>query len=279
MRVPTPRQGTVIRRYTIRIGTKSMLMTEHESDFSTTFYIGGHDTYCIDVQLMKPASRQDITVGNFNKIRFDVNCSLEHNFKRGHDTNTLLQFILTYIHTKYPHVLRLRFNDASERTCDDGQVVSLAEMSYITRGMTWYQKNFGAYLEGDDLEGFTTSEASFQAIKASIPWELMDDTMKNIHASPFPMDTDTMHSLYEDSSTWQQFFGGIRDAIGVAEFCRFVAPWLSRFMTRYFKRRLVYLTYTLPVKSWDISYTIGEYQRGGKKFTRKNSRVRMRHGW
>lgn len=43
-------------KHTVRIGTKSILMTNDETYSSITLYIGGHDLYCLDINILDPCS-------------------------------------------------------------------------------------------------------------------------------------------------------------------------------------------------------------------------------
>ena len=273
-KVPTPRAGTLVIKKTIKIGNKSLLMTTHESNSSIIIYIGGHDTYCIDAQILKPSSKEPVTIGNLTKIRFDVNCSLEHNFVRGFDTNMILKLLLTYIHDIYPTTKAMRFSDASTQTCDNGFSVDLSEMLYLITGKTWYEKNFGAYLDGYSLENFKTLETGFQAKKSTISWEMM----KDIITTDLPLTDDEMKQLYDSAVTWQDFFGGLSEKIGIPEMCNFMAPWLHRFIQQYFRFNFMANTYMIPVGDYKIPYTVLEYKniRGGRRFTRKRVKLPMR---
>lgn len=272
--IPIPKIGTNVLKKIIKLAKKSLLMTIHESDYSTTIYIGGYTKYCIEAQIMKPLSKQDITVGAFNKIRFDVECSLEHDFTRGYDTTMILKLLLTYVHTMYPEVQRMSFNDMSHRTCDDGNDIPLSEMMYVLTGKTWYEKHFEAYLGEDSLKEFIKKEEVFNKQKKEIPWKLMLDSMKN---SILPKDESEFKNIYETSETWRDFFNGLFHKLeGITEFCNFVAPWLHTFLTRYFRFQFTSAHYFIPVKDWNISYTISEYQEGGKRFTRKSRKKQMK---
>jgi hypothetical protein len=286
--IPVPRNGTIITKKIIRItgSAKSLLMTTHETQTSIIIYIGGHDVYCIEAQILKDTSTNDSSIGNFTKIRFDVACSLEHNFARGHDTNMLLKLLLTYILHTYPTVKTMRFNDhsfrrnecfsssddenASVRTCENGYSVELSHMLYIISGKTWYEKNFGAYLDSFDREKWNILEQNFQQMKSHISW----NTMKDIITSEFPIDALSLQKQYESATTWQEFFGPLATQIGIAQFCNFIAPWLYRFIQTYFRFNFIAATYILPVRDYNIEYTISDYSRekrreGGTRFTRK----------
>lgn len=260
--------GTSEIKQTIKIGSKSLLMTLCENSDSVNIYIGGHDMYCINIYIMKEksvySSRFDTSIANLPGIEHNQNCSLEYNFRRGIDSNMILKFAITYIQKTYPHVKGISFNDASFRTCDNGKQVSIAMMSYISTGKTWYEKNFGAYLTSESFTHFEKIKQKFQATKATLSWEIMKGIMNN----DFPIGESRMQDIYTSAKTWQEFFGPIRDAIEIAGFCIFVEPWLNNFINETMDFNILGLKYILPVKDYGIVYTISEYQRGGKHFTR-----------
>ena len=175
--LPKNDPDTKATKYTIKIGTKSLLLSLYETEDSITLYIGGHEVYCLDINIIKLTSNLaktfNPTIANLSKIQWNQNCSLEHNFSRGIDTTMILKFAISYIKTAFPHVKGISFNDASFRTCDNGKNVSLAMMSYITTGKTWYEKNFGAYLESEYLDIFKVAEQRFIESKKNISWESM----------------------------------------------------------------------------------------------------------
>jgi hypothetical protein len=85
----------------------------------------------------------------------------------------------------------MTFNDASFRTCDNGNQVSLAMMSYITTGKTWYEKNFGAYLESDYLSTFEAAEQKFLKSKMDTSWEALKTTIKK-----YPIGEEKMKTMF-----------------------------------------------------------------------------------
>ena len=258
-----------IQQHKIRIGTKSLLMTSHETSDSITLYVGGHDLYCLNVNIIKTTSPMarviDPAIANLQKIEYNQQCSLEGNFKRGLDTNMILKFIITYIKTSYPHVTGLSFNDASYRSCDNGAQVSLAMMSYITTGKTWYQNNFGAFLDSKSDIIFQKVETEFQQKKSVVTWEILKGMID------IPIEEDAMKEMYESAKTWQEFFGTLKDLLGVSEFCIFIAPWFDTFIKNYMRFNMMGLLYIIPVEDYGIVYTVSEYQRGGKAYTRKRA--------
>jgi hypothetical protein len=179
----------------------------------------------------------------------------------------ILKLFLSYIHTHYPHVRSLKFEDASYRACDNGQIVDLAEMSYLTTGSTWYEKNFGAILDPASQAQFKALETKFQTFKGELSW----DSFRGFITTALPLAEAELKSLYESSTTWQDFFGALREKLGVEKFCPFVAPWLRTFMEFGFKRSFIQFAYRMPVEGNTIPFTELPYVRGGRRFTRKRS--------
>ena len=182
-------------------------------------------------------------------------------------TNMILKFIITYIKTSYPHVTGLSFNDASYRSCDNGAQVSLAMMSYITTGKTWYQNNFGAFLDSKSDSIFQKIETDFQQKKSLVTWEIFKGMIDN----SLPIEEDAMKEMYDSAKTWQEFFGPLKDLLGVSEFCMFIAPWFDTFIKTYMRFNMMGLLYIIPIEDYGIVYTLSQYQRGGKAYTRKRA--------
>jgi hypothetical protein len=255
-------------KYRVKIGRKTLLLTIHESDSSYLLYVGGHELFCIQVQLFKEnsvyARFQDVSIGHLPHLYYNVECSLEHDFQRGIDTNTIVRFIQTYIAKEYPYITQLSFTDASYRTCDNGGVTPLPELSYLTTGKTWYQKNFDAVLDPARLAEFEAVDKRFQALKPLIPWN-------TLNTDYFGTLDSYAEELFNRSETWQDFFRDLRDRMGAAEFCEFCSSWIHRFMLQFMRFPFSRVTYYMPVRRDIISYELQKYSSGGarRSFTRK----------
>lgn len=275
MEYPLAKSHMKVRSLALKVGSKTLRMVIHESDNYITFFIGGHTKYCIHGFILKqdsPMSKyDDISIGEFSKIHHNLECSLEHDFKRGADTNMILKVFLSYIHTHYSYVKYLKFDDASNRNCDNGRIVDLAEMSYITTGKTWYEKNFGAKLSESSRILFDRVERKFQEMKSTVAWEPFSANLEKGKDSPIPI--LEIKDMYEKAATWQDFFGPLREKMGIEKFCPFVAPWLEEFMHSYFKMKFIKFEYLMPLEPNKISFTELPYSRGGRRFTRKNLKL------
>lgn len=252
----------------LHVDKKEILLTVHEYSFSWILYLGGYNNvFCIEAQIFKDNDMNkriyDISVGNLTHIYYNVNCSL---FRDGIDTNMILRLLMSYVSTNYPYVTKLRFTDASYRECDNGIPVELSSMSYLTSGKTWYEKNFNAYIEKkEDVKNFAKGDADFQERKKDLSW----DQFKDFILADFPIGEDRIKELYENTSTWQDFFGQLRDTIGVSRFCVFISSWVRAFMMQFMRFHFSGISYILPLEDNGVTYQETPYKKGGRRITRK----------
>ena len=269
--IKPPSEYNSVSYRTLKVGTKSIKLTKYECDNTDTLYFGGHKKFCIDALVQKPGisfEERGIDTSNalLSHLYYDMNCSLESNFKRGLDSTMILKLCISYIKGHYPHIKTVSFTDTSNITCDDGQFVELSEMSYIRTGKTWYQTHFNAFLDSADELKFTNSNSRFQRAKQSITWK----ELKSYMAGKLPLDEIEMKKRYESATTWQDFFGSLSDTIGISKFCSFVAPWLHRFLTSEMRFYFSSMQYYIPVYSIESSdYDEQDYKTGGRRFTSK----------
>jgi len=269
-----PKRGTKVSYHTLKVGSgaKSLKLTIHETADTVTLYIGGHDVYCIDFLFYKPDSPYgrifDVSLGYLSHVYYDMQCSLEHNFRKGLDTHMIMKLLITYIKANYPHIRGIKLKDASYKTCDNDQHILLSEMSYLTTGRTWYEKNFNAYINPTDKAKFDAAVREFDTHKESISWEMFQSFIKG--PLPEPISEDALKTAYETSATWIIFFTKLRDMVGVSQFCIFAAPWLHSFVMAIMRFDFTSVEYIIPVDdTHKINYTRENYKRGGRRFTRK----------
>jgi hypothetical protein len=253
----------------IAVASKTLKVTTYETQDTYTIFIGGHDLYCIECMIYKPESSfarfVPTNIARLVQIYYNVNCSLEGNFQRGIDTTRIFQTLCEHIRNTYTHIDTISLTDASFRTCDNGHDVDLAVMTYLRTGKTWYEKNYGAYLDDSDIPKFRKMEQRMQQLKLTMSWIEFKQFIKG----DYPLSELELQTMFESASTWLDFFGPLSDKIGISEFCIFVSPWLSAFWD-ISKYSFASGTYYVPLKNIpSISYKPTEYKRGGKRFTRK----------
>jgi hypothetical protein len=261
----------------LRIKRKSLKLAVYENDNTVDIYIGGPTIYCMHAFVNKPTSVfvehgiSALSTGTIANILHNIECSLEHNFQKGMDTTAIVYLLMAYITNHYPYVQTLSFTDASHKTCDNGHIVELSEMTYIRTGITWYQKHFRAYLTEKDQSRFLEANARFQALKRVFTWAHMKSIMTTYDGTI--MEEDAIKSLFETAATWQDFFGPLSDKIGISVFCAFVAPWLHTFLIQSLRFNFSGPMYVMPL-TVAVDYEEAPLMQGGKRFTQKRLKQR-----
>lgn len=268
----------------IKYKGKSLKVTTYETVSAYTIFIGGYHKFCIDCMIEKrgniaylsdeercSSSQKQGLCAYLSYIYANVQCSLEKNFRGGHDTKSIMNLLMSYIKRNYPQVKEIQLTDVSSKKCNNGATVQLYEMSYISTGKSWYEKNFGAKLRPDSAAAFAKEDAKFQEKKPIIGWE----GIKMFMRGELPLPEEQMKELFNSTRTWQEFFGGILEKIGIADFCEFVAPWLQGFISRNMKFSFPFVTYYIPLDTYTPnSYNIEPF-RGGKR--RLYTAKRLKH--
>jgi len=254
---PEKRDYETVIQSKIDLGETSLLLVKYISSKSVNIFIGGPEKWCVHCEIMNGKS-----MGYLVKIRYDILCSLKHNFAKGKDTKQIISLLLQYLNDNYPFVTELNFNDLSTKKCDNKYDVNLAVMTYLYSDKTWYEKNFDAYLAPYSISTMNHYIDTYNKAKL-IPWDDMKDTIS--------INYTDIEDLYNKSETWQKFFKTIYDRLDIADFCNEISPWLDSFILKYFNN-LQGLNYLMPVKNKNIKYKELEYIKKGGRYTRKNTR-------
>jgi hypothetical protein len=258
-------QEEVIR---IQYNNIVFLLTVHKGSDTHIVYIGGPHTYCINFQIYLENSIYknfiDINTCLLDHFYYDKLCSISGGFQRGVDTALIFHLGITYIKNNYSHIKKIKLKDYSTRECNNGYSINLYEKFYITKGKTWYQEKYGAYLSDNDAKKFETKHAQFNEKKQQIDW----NTMKQfITTNILP---NNIEEYYNGSKTWQEFFTKLESSMGVAAFGEFISPWISTFLSSVMK-----YDFTAPYYYIDINVipNMNYTQVGGgvnkKQYTRK----------
>lgn len=257
----------IFKRETLKLNNKTIILSTSETERAINIYLGGIKHWCIHSELIKENGKIK-EEGYLVKIRYDMLCSVEENIKHGGDISKLLKLLIQHLHKSYPTVKYLLFNDLSTRRCDNGYDTNLAVMTYLYTEKTWYEKNFGAELSQQSEDAFKDIIKKFTKSK-KLSWDIIKSTIHNYKQLPY---TELeLETLYNNSTTWKDFFEPIEDKIKIAEFCIFVSSWLDSFILKYFNN-LMGLTYKLPIKSMDIEYIKNVFEGGRYKSFFKGAR-------
>jgi hypothetical protein len=275
--IPSPkREDDTIVRKKVTINQKQMIITEYLSELGVTIYIGNQNVYCIDIQLYRNKYGIFTDIGNLTKIRWDEVCSLTHDFKKGSDTEMILNVAMKYIYETYPGVRFLSFNDLSTKECDNGTSVSLSAMKLFTDGRTWYEQHFHAMIDPQYSEVYDHMKLKADEIKRTMSWDQFQSFAVFNNMIPI----DEIKELYESSSTWQLFLKAIKEKVNgddKGRFCEWLSTknWFDNFVQSKLRFNLMAVQFLIDISKFNIEYTI-ELMKGGRNKTLKKSLNRNR---
>lgn len=258
--VPKPKGDEIKNK--ISIHNQTFLLTIHKSEETHTLYLGGAHTYCISVIILMPGSIYerftDISICTLDHYYYHELCSLSGGFRRGVDVQRIFNIIFSYINDNYKHIKTIQLKDFSTRTCDNNTTMNLYEKYYITKGITWYQSKYKAYLNEKESEKFKKADIEFQKKKKEISYDTMKRFMTNV--------PNNAEKYYEESETWKDFFSSIENSMGVAKFCEFISPWISTFLLN-----IMNYDFTAPYNYIDIkNISYLNYKQEGGSISKKN---------
>ena len=213
-----------------------------DSKSSYTLSFGTGKRYCLTVSI----NGMDYSMAYIDRVDRVEACSKGGLSKIVNGMIKLVPLGLYTITRMCPWVKRFTLKDNSRIICNgkDGPAISLAYDSILKYNVTWYQKNFGARLEGlaseanETTETFSSSQGDFHAVKGSpmarfftclralerpcYEWENIQDHFPEMRA---------YHDLYVSSPTIREFLLRIRRQYHDAEsFCNGVSPWFDNYM-------------------------------------------------
>jgi len=249
------------------VGNKRFTITTYVYDWSIDIFIGNKTIYCIRANIPK---RKDGMIKNsafIDKVRWEAECS--NPFVRGQDTVTIFQLLITYIKNNYPDVQYAEFNDASNRTCDNGGWVNLAAMKLFTDGKTWYEDHFNAKIDEHSEIMYRTMIANANRTKQDMTWE---QAKMEMPWAIVGIPEEDLRLQYEKVGTWTEWFKWIRTTIGDSAFCIWLSHhgWFDQFLRSVLKCSIMYYIFKVNVNDFNILYNVME----GGKGTRKKRRVR-----
>ena len=253
-----------MRRQNVTVAHKTMVITEYDTERSTTIYIGSATIYCVDITISRDIGDTYKPRGFLTKIRWDGECSINDPFEKGTDTIMILKLAMTYVHRNYPTVKHMTFTDMSTRQCDNGASVSLSGMKLFTEGKTWYETQFHAVIDPDYQSAYDAMMRYATELKGTLPWEtFVYDTKSN----PTLLGIDRIKETYQSSETWQEFFLYVRSQLGVAAFCVCLSEngWFDNFLQTRLRFHLMSVQYLIDPSLYDIDYILSPVKGGRVK--------------
>ena len=192
-------------------------------------------------------------------------CELDDNKISGEKTVGMLNLAFTFLKREMPNIKRIELEDKSDFPCtrSDGSIVgiSLALYEMMFHQQSWYERHFGAYLVNPSLrELYTKQKENFNK-----PPEFdIDFHNKDLNESLPP--------ILRDSKTWKEFFAKVYT---MQNKCEIIFSWYSEVLLQ-----KIFSGISFDRQSWiidldkthSIEFISIEEQKGGKYFTRKNTK-------
>lgn len=272
--IEAPRDTIKTVQKKIKVGQKTMYITEYHKKLSITIYIGSSEIYCIDMQIFRDADNNYDTIGILSKVRWDGECSLHDPFERGSDTIMIFELAMTYIKQEYSAVTAMKFTDVSTRECDNGASVSLAAMKVFTDGVTWYESRFHARIDPANAEPYKNIQQYANKVKETMTWDLFQ---KRAILDGLSISITDCKIIYEKSDTWQAFFKEIRDTIGASAFCIWLSKegWFDNFVQMQLNFHLMSAHFLVDVEPFYVEYQVESIVENP---TKGGSIKKIRHG-
>jgi hypothetical protein len=152
----------------------------------------------------------------------------------------LLNAIVIHLREKFPYIKQLKLSDASYIPCDirTNDTVDLLSYSIAHYGKTWYERYFHAYTMPNSA--YTTYRKKVDVymsseFKKSLPWNtfyalyLMACTRYTYEF--IQSHIDEIQLLYNDATTFPEFFISLTAMLPKHEKCKFYKFWLEQFIS------------------------------------------------
>jgi len=200
-------------------------------------------------------------------IGYNKQYSVKKDLPSGDGTRHMIRTSLTIVLNTFPWISKFDLTDASKVICKEGHEVSLANLSFVTNGKSYYEKYLGAYLQN--------TEERVKYVEAS---KMLYDRNKKISLadfiSRFRVYDNIVHKTYESSATYSEFFNNLKDSCrqNGQVFCNIMSGWLEDFVMFIFKTNRLGNVWMstwiidkesvkkIPIKEWKELYNVKEVQ-------------------
>lgn len=224
-------------------------LDRYGNPMSYHFLVGNDTNPCLSLYFFSKEAKETfgpelIKVANIINIKNLKECVLDNVSNNIYENNSfakeLLDFTIQYIRTHYPHIQRFKLNDKSYIPCGENDTLDLITYSIALHGKTWYELNYNAYLHNNtiykqyqtQLQKFNSSE-----FKKQFTWDMFclqflpiaTDFTKGL----FSKNNNQYRQIFEESSTFPDFFMKLNRTIQKKDKCKFYKFWLEQFISQY----------------------------------------------
>lgn len=190
--------------------------------------LGGRTRGCVSINAIHPESplikrmpeRFNASIGSIPHIYWDEKCALNKRLSTGTGTRHMLSTILSIIKKHFRWIKYMCYTDNSDIHCNGNTDVELYILYISLNGKTWYEKYFNGYIEDETLRNkYTAAIKQLYNPDAKIPFNILQD---NITIS----DIDTIKTIYNSTTTYNDFFNKVLESVGREKYCTYVKEWV-----------------------------------------------------
>lgn len=211
-----------------------------------------------------------------DKIDVLIECSLEDISTEYLNTYSfgkeMLDSITFFINSQFPRIKTIKLTDMSFIPCCrlQNDILDLLTYSIALYGQTWYEKVANAYiLPKDKYNTYRKQVIKYmdKKTKLEVPFELFYNTVinKNYYTRDIINNNyDKYNTLYDESTTFPEFFIKINKLVEKEDKCKFFRTWLYDFIE----------SHIIIERTWyvDLYPKIEVISKSNYNKTRKNSK-------
>jgi len=227
----------------------SKKIDRYGNTMSYHFLVGNDTNPCLSLYFFSKEAEETfgkelIKVANIINIKNLRECILDNVQNNIYEKNSfakeLLDFTIQYIRKNYPHIQKFKLNDKSYMPCAENDTLDLLTYSIALHGKTWYELNYNAYLQNNTIyTQYLTQLKNLNSLefKNQFTWDMFclqflpiaTDFTKDI----FSKNNNQYRQIFEESSTFPEFFMKLNTTIKKKDKCKFYKFWLEQFISQY----------------------------------------------
>lgn len=216
--------------------------------YSQYLEVGNPDTHCLSLTIntveaaekIGPESIKTAGLSNIEALYECVEGDAEKLFEQYSFGKELLEWVINYIKTNFPHVKYLQLDDISYIPCNRRLDDKLDLLSYniALYCKTWYELNFSAFiLNKNTYDRYKRNIEIYRSpeTKAGISWEkfYLKNVTNQYTSEIIKNNEEYYRNMYNDSDTFPAFFRTLSKTIKKEDKCNFFKWWLQNFISSF----------------------------------------------
>ena len=242
-------------QFYVRVTTRFDFRTDAPLHHSLN--VGGKMKGCVEILVNVPSlellderfAQMEATkcIADISHIGYNPMCSVSEDLPSGVGTQLMVRTAMAFVCKHYDWVTHFSLIDNSHVQCKEGLDISLACLSLVTNGSTYYEKYFHAVLaNAEDRARYDANVAKLSDPTEKLPFESFVAGFQVPDAV-----AEYMRPVYLAAPTYLEFFRQLKarcEADGLT-FCAQIHPWVQVFVDFILQNQL---NYNLWMRRWSI---------------------------